>query len=75
MTHVRIDDDVARAILRLASGFNVTLIAIGTDRREATRISADDVADQVMRRGRYPMLIVPAPATGQPSAGTTIKEA
>jgi nucleotide-binding universal stress UspA family protein len=73
--HVRIDDDVARAILRLASGFNVTLIAIGTDRREPTRPSVDDVADQVMRRGRYPMLIVPAPAAGHQSAGTTIKEA
>ena len=56
--HVHIDDDVAHGILHVARGFTVSLIAMGTRGRGASRLFLGSVAEKVLEHGRYPMLLV-----------------
>ncbi len=60
-SHVAVKDDVARGILRVARGFNASIIAMGTHGRGASRMVVGSVAERVLGSDRYPMLIVRAP--------------
>jgi nucleotide-binding universal stress UspA family protein len=64
--HVHVDDDVAHGILHVARGFNISLIAMGTHGRGASRLLVGSVAEAVLRNGRFPMLLVrPADANSE----------
>jgi nucleotide-binding universal stress UspA family protein len=56
--HVHVDDDIAHGILHVARGFNVSMIAMGTRGRGASRLFVGSIAEQVLENGRYPVLLV-----------------
>lgn len=63
--HVLVNEDPARGIVRLAHGFNASIIAMGTHGRGASRLLMGSVAEQVLADARYPMLVV------HPGAGSS----
>lgn len=60
-SHIIVDDDPAHGILRVAHGFNASIVAMGTHGRGTSRMFLGSVAEQVLGDGRYPMLIVRPP--------------
>lgn len=68
-SHVVAADDVARGILRIAHGFNASIVAMGTRGRGASRLFMGSVAERIIRDGRYPMLMV-----GSPHAGVAVSD-
>ena len=59
--HVHADVDVAHGIRHVARGFNVSLIAMGSHGRGASRLLVGSVVERLLRDGRFPMLLVRAP--------------
>jgi len=73
--HIHVDDDVAHGILHVARGYNVSMIAMGTRGRGASRLFVGSVAEKVLENGRYPMLLVSGAHAREESPSHRRKEA